>query len=273
MIQKPWYIRLRVRLIISFIAILLLLFCVGLIVWGSNSSSNEIALVFIAALSACFALGQWFFPLSTEKSEFPSLPYARELSRDSASFRMGDRSAANFDYITDPIKNIFDSTKKALIDMSVEASPKHGVLILGPANAGKSRLAFEALTQTLPDWRVLIWNESFDALPKIPSFTLPHGSGLVIFVDDLQEYVPSDNYKADALVVVSDNRLATLQAFLNNWQTAARLLIVATCRKEDETRVGARVGWLFDQLEVMMLPILTPGYNCQRCREELTHSQ
>ena len=67
---------------------------------------------------------------------------------------MGDTTAANFDYITEPIKHAYDTARQALHDASIGAGSKRGILILGIANAGKTRLAFEALTQTLPDWNV-----------------------------------------------------------------------------------------------------------------------
>ena len=57
---------------------------------------------------------------------------------------------------------------------------------------------------------------------------------------------------ADGLGFLFDTRSATLQAFLT-MQTVEHLVVVATCRLEDETRVGARLRWLFDQLKVITL--------------------
>jgi hypothetical protein len=176
-----------------------------------------------------------------------------ELVRESASFRMGDTAAAKFDYITEPIKNAYDTARQTLHDASVGASSKRGILIFGLANAGKTRLAFEALTQTLPDWKVLLWNATYDTPSKVPVPTVSRGSGLVVFIDDLQEYVPAEASDADGLGSLSDTRSATLQAFLHTMQTLEHLLVVATCRLEDETRVGARLRWLFDQLKVITL--------------------
>jgi tetratricopeptide (TPR) repeat protein len=114
-------------------------------------------------------------------------------------------------------------------------------------------LAFEALTQTLPDWKVLLWNATYDTPSNVPVPTVSRGSGLVVFIDDLQEYVPPEGYDADGLGFLSDNRVATFQAFLHNMQSIEHLVVVATCRLEDETRVGARLRWLFDQLKVIKL--------------------
>jgi hypothetical protein len=254
MAKQLWYKRFWIRLIITAVALLLITFCVGLIIWGSNSSSTDIALALLAGISSLVAVGQWIFPFSSEKPEQLLLPYARELVRESASFRMGDTTAANFDYLTEPIQHAYDTAKQALIDASIGAGPKHGILILGIANAGKTRLAFEALTQTLPDWKVLLWNSAYDIPSTIPSLTVSRGLGLVVFIDDLQEYVPPESYGTDLLVFIPDSRIATLQAFLHNLRTTERLVIVATCRLEDETRVGARFRWLFDRLTVIALP-------------------
>ncbi len=214
--------------------------------------STILPVVFIV-LAVIVALLTWLFPFSPDRPEAPSLPLARELVRESASFRMGDTTAANFDYITEPIKHAYNTAKQALLDASKGAGPKRGILILGIANAGKTRLAFEALTQTLPDWNVLLWNATYDTLSKVLVPTVSRGSGLVVFIDDLQEYVPAEGYDADGLGFLTDTRIATLQAFLHTMQTVEHLVVVATCRLEDETRVGARLRWLFDQLKVITL--------------------
>ena len=205
--KQAWYKRLWKRLIITIALVLFIAFCVGLIVGGSNSTGNDITFAILAGASLVVGLLAWFFPFPSKNSEAPSLPLARELVRESASFRMGDTTAANFDYITEPIKHAYDTAKQALHDASIGVGSKHGILILGIANAGKTRLAFEALTQTLPDWNVLLWNATYDALSKVPVSTASRGSGLVIFIDDLQEYVPPEVNDASRLVFIPDNRL------------------------------------------------------------------
>ena len=120
---------------------------------------------------------------------------------------MGDTTAANFDYITEPIKNAYDTARQAVHNASVGASSKRGILILGIANAGKTRLAFEVLTQTLPNWKVLLWNSAYDTLSNVPAPTVSRGLGLVVFIDDLQEYVPPEVNDASRLVFIPDNRL------------------------------------------------------------------
>ena len=252
MAKRQGYQLLWVRLTVTLILLLLIVFFVGLIVFGSNSSNNDIALGIFAALSLCVAVGQWFFPISNRR-DLLHLPYARELVRESASFRMGDTDAANFDYIIEPIQEAYDTARRTLKDASIEASPKQGILILGVANTGKTRLAFESLTQTLPDWKVFLWSPTYDAPEKVPQFTISRGRGLVVFIDDLQMYVPPEGPNTDLAGVTSDNRIATLQAFLNKLQTMGHWVVVVTCRFEDETRVGARLRWLFDQLQEIRL--------------------
>ncbi len=257
MAKQAWYKRLWKRVITAIIAILLLI--AGALVWILNTEHiiqgdwSAILPVVFLALAVIVALLTWLFPFSPDRPEAPLLPLARELVRESASFRMGDTTAANFDYITEPIKHAYNTAKQALLDASKGAGPKRGILILGIANAGKTRLAFEALTQTLPDWNVLLWNATYDTLSKVLVPTVSRGSGLVVFIDDLQEYVPAEGYDADGLGFLSDTRIATLQAFLHTMQTVEHLVVVATCRLEDETRVGARLRWLFDQLQVITL--------------------
>ena len=256
MAKQAWYKRLWKRVITAIIAILLLI--AGALVWILNAEhliqgdwSTILPIVFLA-LGVIFALLTWLFPFSPDQNEAPSLPLARELVRESASFRMGDTTAANFDYITEPIKNAYDIARQALYDASIKVDSKRGILILGIANAGKTRLAFETLTRTLPNWEVFIWKAVYDRLSEVPAPTVSRGSGLVVFIDDLQEYVPREIYGADGRGFIFDNRIAILQAFLNTLQATQHLVIVASCRPEDKMRLG--LGWLFDQMQVITLP-------------------
>src|SRR5260370_28143095 len=113
MAKQAWYKRLWKSVITVIIAILVLI--VGALVWILNTEhliqgdwSTILPVVFIA-LAVIFALLTWLFPFSPDQPEVSSLPLARELDRESASFRMGDTTAANFDYITAPIKHASDT--------------------------------------------------------------------------------------------------------------------------------------------------------------------
>ncbi len=83
-----------------------------------------------------FAFLQWIFPLSPLKFKLPRFPLAHELVRE--SFGMGDDGAANFPYTTAPIQDAYDTAIQGLLDASSGTSNKHGILILGEANAGKT---------------------------------------------------------------------------------------------------------------------------------------
>ena len=103
MSKNPWYKGLPwIRFIITIIALLVIAFCLGLIIYGRNSTSNDIALGIITGITAVFALGQWLFPFSPIQSEVPHLRFVRKLVRE--SFSMGDNDAAYFPYITKPIQ-------------------------------------------------------------------------------------------------------------------------------------------------------------------------
>ena len=244
---------LKRRLIIAVVIVALVVSTVWIL--GSLAIIAGSWATIVSTLVTVFGVVFAFLPLisSSDKPEHLKLPYARELVRESASFRMGDAAAANFDYITEPIKHAYDTARQAVYDAGVGVGSKRGILILGVANAGKTRLAFEVLSQTLPDWKVLLWNAAYDRPSEVPVPTVSRGSSLVVFIDDLQEYVPAEGHDADGLGFLSDTRIATLQEFLKNVYIAKHLVVVATCRLEDETRVGARLRWLFDQLKVITL--------------------
>jgi tetratricopeptide (TPR) repeat protein len=253
MAKREWYKRLPwIRLTVSVIALLVIVFCVGLIAYGSTSTSNEIALGILAGITAIFALGQWFFPFSPHQPEEPHLPLASELVR--SSFKMGDESAANFPYITTPIQTIFTQAKQTLLDCSTGASSKRGILIVGETNAGKTRLAFEALTQTLPKWAVLRWRPDY-TINNIPLRKIPGEKGLAIIIDDLQEYVLTEMEDIEGRDFTAVLRSTTLRTLLETlFQDFRRVVFVVTCRLENEEQVQAVLGEVFNKLLIIRLP-------------------
>src|SRR6266436_3584221 len=128
---------LKRRLIIAVVIVALIVSTVWIL--GSLAIIPGIWATIVSTLVTVFGVVFAFLPLisSSDKPEHLKLPYARELVRESASFRMGDTAAANFDYITEPIENAYNTAKQALHDASIGAGPKRGILILGIANAGK----------------------------------------------------------------------------------------------------------------------------------------
>jgi|SRR5579863_1168597 len=257
MTQQAWYKPRRIRVITVLIAILLLI--IGAVVWTLNSEhriqgdwSTLLPIVFVV-LALIVALLTWVFPSSPDQPETPALPLVRELIREGASFRMGDKPAANFDYIIEPINDVYDKARQALRNASVGAGPKRGILILGPANAGKTRLAFEVLTQALPHWKVLLWNATYGTSSKVPVPTVSSGLRLVIFIDDLQAYVLGGSNGTEGPSFLSDTRCVALEAFFQSMQAVKHLVVVATCRLEDIEHVEGKMRWLFDQLNMITL--------------------
>ncbi len=240
-----------IRLIITTLGFLLITFCICLIIYGSNSTSIDIALGILAGISALFALGQWFFPSSPIQPEVTHLPRAFELVR--RSFRMGDDAAANFTYITTPIQNAYNAAMQVLLDSSNGTSNKRGILIIGEANAGKTRLAFEVLMQALHNWPVLRWRPDY-TIDRVPKETFLSGKRLVIFIDDLQDYVHTQMKDINGNVLTVDPSAAILVSLLEILrQNVRHVVVVATCRLEDEARVRAELDQFFTELMVIPL--------------------
>ncbi len=209
--------------------------------WGAN-----IGLI-IAAIGVIVALATWLFPIPAEPSGAPRLFLAQKLVRE--SFNMGDATAANFPYLIAPIQHAYNITIQALRDAS-SSSPnvKHGILILGEANAGKTRLAFEALIHVLKDWPVLIWRPVYTTIDGAPTAEALRTKRLVIFIDNLQDYVPLQMKEVDP-------RTTTLRNFIQQLlQVVQQVVIITTCRLEDENRVRAGLGQFFIELVIVSLP-------------------
>ncbi len=198
------------------------------------------------------ALFQWLLPFSSRKPEAAILPLVRDLER--RSFKLGDDIAANFPYIITPIQSTYLATTQALRRVSVgTGGAKRGILIIGEANSGKTRLALELLYQTLSNWFVLRWSPAYKILDA-PASAVMRSNDVVVLIDDLQEYVPAESQDMNIQALLNDSRTTTLQTLLEIVRgTARHVVVVATCRLEDEMQVRARLGWLFEELEVFML--------------------
>jgi tetratricopeptide (TPR) repeat protein len=193
------------------------------------------------------------------------LPFAKDLKP--TSFKLGDDAAATGAYVTEPIQAIYDAAVSVLRDASMRApTAKRGALILGVANAGKTRLAFEIMTRTLPDWRVLVWRPD----DKEPDEIYLHDQNLVVFVDDLQEHAPKEALEARGLSQTLDIRDVVLRKMLERARSVAKqVIVVATCRAEDEQHTQARIGWLFTELAIVRVPLFhAHGAEAQRIIEE-----
>ncbi|MFI5277782.1 MAG: tetratricopeptide repeat protein, partial [Ktedonobacterales bacterium] len=172
---------------------------------------------------------------------------------DRRSFRMGDDDAATFDYQIAPLQGAWEAATQALANASVEIGGKRGIIVLGEANAGKTRLALEALIATLPDWRTLIWSEAATSADAQKVAGLPDEQ-LVVFIDDLQRYAPMTQRGADGRMTALASNPAAILRDLISAITARTLVIVATCRSEDEQPTHAELSWLFDKLMEVRVP-------------------
>ena len=173
----------------------------------------------------------------------------------SNNFRLGDDAAANLSYRLAPVQSTFEAVVAALRQAAdPEVHQQRGAIILGVANAGKTRLAYEALRQALPKWYVLVWRPD----DRTPDLENVRQRNLVVFIDDLQEHVPQEfhddarggSQSLDQRDIALRNMLQAIRG--NNG--AARVIVIATCRSEDEIRARARIEWLFDELTVVKMP-------------------
>jgi hypothetical protein len=105
------------------------------------------------------------------------------------SFKLGDYTAAKFPYVIVPVQDIYNAAIQALHNVSSETNTvKRGILVLGESNAGKTRLALETLRKTLPNWPVLHWRPDYN-IHHAPPVDFIKGKHLIVFIDDLQDYV------------------------------------------------------------------------------------
>jgi tetratricopeptide (TPR) repeat protein len=194
-----------------------------------------------------------------------SPPLVRDVPRE--SFQLGDNSAAGFPYQTAPLQDAFSRATDTLRRASTGESEKIGILILGESNVGKTRLAIEALHTTLPDWHLLRWNpdmEDTDIL--LPSAVRTRG--VVMFIDDLQDYAPAPGQRESGLHDAPNFRTVRLRAAIESLRgTVARCVVVATCRQEDEAKVLAAVPWLTMVLAPIPLTRFNTDENDPRSRE------
>jgi tetratricopeptide (TPR) repeat protein len=206
----------------------------------------------VAASLVIAGVGWWFDAHSgDDEASGRQLPLARDLR--AVNFKLGDDVAAETQYIVAPVQEVYLRAINALRDAAARApSAKNGVIIMGVANAGKTRLAFEVVKKSLPNWRVLIWRPD----DREPAIAALRDQNVVIFIDDLQEHAPSEIRYARGAAQALDNRALALRKMEELVRSHARqVVIVATCRSEDVVRTQARIGWLFTELETVEMPV------------------
>ncbi|HEV2238827.1 MAG TPA: hypothetical protein VGR57_19365, partial [Ktedonobacterales bacterium] len=120
-----------------------------------------------------------------------------------------------------------------------------GICVFGRPTQGKTRLAWEALRATLPEWTLLRWPHGAAA-----PFDYAHVNGqkLALWLDDLWEYAnPSEAPSLSDL----PRRLR---------EAGARVVVVATCRDgDDEKRTRELLGALLEHLTALRPADITRG--------------
>jgi tetratricopeptide (TPR) repeat protein len=187
------------------------------------------------------------------------------------SFQLGDTEAANFRYVITPVQDVFVQVMQTLEQMNDTTTQVKncGILVTGESNAGKTRLAVEALKQALPDWLLMHWLPGYTN-DDIPPAEPLKGKSIVLFLDDLQEHVlvPVRDFQDQASgatsprfwdqkgqITATSQRSATLRTLIDTLRrSVSRLVIVATCRSEDLNQVYIPLGWLCDMLIEISLP-------------------
>lgn len=191
----------------------------------------------------------------------------------SKSFKLGDDAAANFPYIIEPVKDVYNQAIQLLQEAIDPVNRvKSGLLFLGESNSGKTRLALESMKQVLSEWFILRW-QPYYTTNHIPSMQAIREKSLVLFLDDLHEYVSVQNsekrttYTKDNLysgiapplenpcVVVLRELLAILL------QVTPNIVIIATCRTEYLEKLNAEFGeHLLIRLGKLYLPSFTSDF-------------
>jgi hypothetical protein len=195
------------------------------------------------------------------------------------SFKLGDDAAANFPYLIDPLREEYSQAIQTLQQASDPIKRvKGGILLLGESNAGNTRLALESLKQILPEWSLLRWQPYFTS-NHIPPIQVLREKSLVLFLDDLHEYV-SPRIPALGVMNTRDGpylglppsyenpHVTALRALLETLlQTASSVVIVATCRSEYLESVNAELGdHLLIRLRKLTLPSFSPNWEEPRVK-------
>lgn len=201
------------------------------------------------------------------------------------NFGLGDDAAANFPYVIKPIQTIYEQALQILHDASQpSARTKRGLFISGEANSGKTRLALEALKHALPDWSLLSWN-SYNTKEDLPPIQMLKQQHVVLFLDDLYEYVAADPAESSQSSQVRQYvggmgapLLASRSQELRNLidrllQQVPQLMIVATCRSEYCDRVRAALGKVLAKLQELHVPSFSTNQGSTQVRQIITAFQ
>src|SRR5207244_2232399 len=96
-------------------------------------------------------------------------------------------------------------------------SGKYGLLVLGEANAGKTRLIVEALEEAVPKWFVF----RVMSLSSEQRVELPYRRNVVVFIDDLQQHVSAVISGTDGSAKARNKEAEVLRDLLESVRRAA----------------------------------------------------
>jgi tetratricopeptide (TPR) repeat protein len=173
-------------------------------------------------------------------------------------FELGGDLAADFHFVREPVQTVWDEARSCL-ERAASGKGTHGLLALGTANSGKSRLILEVLRTTLLNWKTLAWRPDY-RIDMIPGAEALEGCNLVLFLDDLQAYcAPPSMSLGDLTVAPTAGAATTVTTVLQRLRNASRrVVIVATCRSEGADDVLASLPSLYQELTPITLPTFSP---------------
>ncbi|MGZ3623939.1 MAG: tetratricopeptide repeat protein [Ktedonobacteraceae bacterium] len=175
------------------------------------------------------------------------------------SFKMGDVRAATFPYVTTPIQAVYAQTMQVLSEVSdTTRRVKQGIVIFGESNSGKTRLALEALKATLSAWLLLSWRPDYTG-DDIPPIDLLKERNLILFLDDLQEYIIDPLQVANTRLLSTSSSIVTVRTLTETLLQTSNVIILATSRSENREQVQAFFDFLLTKLTEISLPSFTPN--------------
>ena len=191
------------------------------------------------------------------------------------NFKLGGIGAANFNYIrigpwektyNDAVATLESARDRNSASTTTKSEEKsqsqstYGIVVLGEAAIGKTRLALETMIKTLPEWFILEWSP-VKHIGHIPTPASLKNQNVVIFVDDLQTYAFAQSENKSRLV--TNEYAENLRELWNRVRDYAnQAVMVATCRDyatKSEGTSWSSLSWIFEELtKIELLRIIDP---------------
>src|SRR5258708_867817 len=118
--QRRWQRRLPwVRILLAGSVILVIAFFSALAILGSQSTTVDITVVAIGAVTALLTLSTLLSSFASQSSQEPPLQPVGKLQQRH-SFGMGDDQAATFHYVIEPVQVPFEKARDVLLKAGAE---------------------------------------------------------------------------------------------------------------------------------------------------------